>query len=238
MKCCFRLCGRQSQVCSWLSIFRLLPSHCQGIFNLFLATAVVLATVSGNLAAVLIWNRTGRSSPGCYPDNMGTHQVRGLVRTGSLLHFTVPTTLAAIQYLNSHNLGTWCIHEMCRLMPYFISHSPICNRINIHWVAVKLRKISRQNDLVSIITQWLFIRLQIGEREMKVHIKLHISRIDFVTIWWELHNVHPARNVKLWGVGVVWKRVATVRFRAGSGHQPELRISTRWYHFPAVSLST
>jgi len=67
---------------------------------------VVLATVPGYPAAVRVWNRTGRSSPGGYAENRGTYQVRGRVRTGPRFHFTVPTTLAPIKYLSSDGIMT------------------------------------------------------------------------------------------------------------------------------------
>ena len=187
----------------------------------------MLATVPGYPAAVRVWNRTGWSSPGCYPENRGTHRVRGRVGTGPRFHSTVPTTLAPIKYLSSDRIATWSIREMCRLMPYFISRSQICDRINIHWVAVKLSRKLRQNDRVFIATPWQLVRLQIGEREMKEGIKLHISCIDYVTIRSELKYLIGARNVDFWGAGFVWKPVATVRFRVGTGPGPEPRIWTR-----------
>jgi len=188
---------------------------------------LVLATVLGYPAAVRVWNRTGCSSPGCYPENRGTHRVRGRVGTGPRFHFTVLTTLAAIKYLSSDRIVTWSIREMCRLMTYFISHSQICDRISIHRVAVKLSPKSRQNDRVFIPTPWQLVRLQIGEQEMKEGMKLHISRIDYVTIRSELKYLIGARNVDFWGAGFVWKPVATVRFRVGTGPGTDPRIWTR-----------
>jgi len=173
----------------------------------------VLATVLGYPAAVRVWNRTGWSSPGCYPENSGIHRVRRWVGTGPRFHFRVPPTLAPIKYFSSDRIATWSIREMCRLMPYFISYSQICDRINIHWVAVKLSRKSPQKDRVFIATQWQLVRLQIGEREMKEGIKVHISRIDYVLIRSELKYLIGARNVDFWGAGFVWKPVATVRFR-------------------------
>jgi len=67
---------------------------------------VVLATVPGYPAAVRVWNRTGWTSPGCYPENRGTCRVRGRVRTGPRFHFTVPTTLAPIKFLSSDRIMT------------------------------------------------------------------------------------------------------------------------------------
>jgi len=69
------------------------------------------------------------------------------------------------------------------------------------------------NDRVFIATPWQFVRLQIGEQEMKEGIKLHISHIDYVTIQSELKYLIAARNVDFWGAGFVWKPVATVRNR-------------------------
>jgi len=53
---------------------------------------VVLAMVPSYTAAVQVWNRTGCSSLGCYPENRGTHWVRGRVGTGPRFHITVPAT--------------------------------------------------------------------------------------------------------------------------------------------------
>jgi hypothetical protein len=151
--------------------------------------------------------------PGCYPENRGNWRVRGRVGTGPRFHITVPTTLAPIKYLNSDCIATWSLFEMCRLMPYFVSHSQICDWTSIHWVALKLSRNTRQNDRVSIATPRELVRLQIGEREMREGIKLHISRIDYVTIQWELQYLIEARNVDFCGVSFVWKPVATVWFR-------------------------
>jgi hypothetical protein len=193
----------------------------------FLMQCIVLATVPGYPAAVRVWNRTGCSSPGCYPENRGTHRVRGRVGTGPRFHFTVLTTLAPIKYLSSDRIVTWSIREMCRLMPYFISRSQICDRISMHRVAVKLSPKSRQNDRVFIPTPWQLVRLQIGEQEMKEGMKLHISRIDYVTIWSELKYLIGVRNVDFGGAGFVWKPVATVRFRVETRPGTEPLIWTR-----------
>ena len=67
---------------------------------------LVLATVPGYQAAVQVWNRTGWSSCGSYPEDRGTHRVWGRVGTGTRYHFTVPTTLTPIKYLNSDRIAT------------------------------------------------------------------------------------------------------------------------------------
>jgi len=100
-------------------------------------TAQVLTTVPGYPAAVRVWNRTGQSTPGCYLESRGTCRVRGRVRTGPRFHFTVLTTLAPSKYMHSDCIASWSIHEICILMPYFISDAQICDQINIHWITAK-----------------------------------------------------------------------------------------------------
>jgi len=191
-------------VCETYSLIAVLIFYCGGY------TFLVLATVPG------------------YQENSGTQQVRGRVRTGPWFHFTVRTTLAAIKYLNFCHIVTWSIREICRLMPLFISHSQICDRINFLWVALKSSRISRQNARVSIATQWLLIRLEIGEWEMKEGIKQHISCIYYVVIRCELQYLIGVRNVDFWGVGCVWKPVAMVRFRVRTGPGTAQGVWTRW----------
>ena len=101
------------------SINQYLSTYCvQGHSLILIRYAyLLLAMVPGYPAAVRVWNRTGWSSPGCYPENMGTHRVRGWIWTGPRFHCMVPTTFAAIKYFNSHRIATWSIYEMCRSMP-------------------------------------------------------------------------------------------------------------------------
>jgi hypothetical protein len=136
--------------------------HTSGWHTLFLNVWISLNVTSS------VSNSSGLPGcgPDCYPENRGTWRVRGRVGTGLLLHFTVPTTFAPFKYLNSDCIATWSIRGMCRLMPYFISHSQNCDRTSIHWVALKLSRKTRQNDRVSIATPRELVRLQIGEWEM------------------------------------------------------------------------
>jgi len=204
----------------WLS-FHLISLRVCGSHSL------VLAMVPGYPAAVRIWNRTGWSSPDCYPENSSTYQVLGQVVTGPLFHYMVPTTLAPIIYLNSDRIATSSIREMCRLMPCFISHSQICDHINIDWVALKLSWKSRQNDRDSIATPQQLVRLPIGKWHMKEGIKLHISHIDYLAMRWELQYLIGARDVDFWRAGFGWKPVAMVRFQVGPGPRTEQGIWTR-----------
>ena len=80
--------------------------NCRCYLRLSRCPRVVLATVPGYPAAVRVWNRTGWSSPGCSPENRGTHQVGGRVGTGPQFHITVPATLAPIKYLGSDRIIT------------------------------------------------------------------------------------------------------------------------------------
>jgi hypothetical protein len=70
------------------------------------ATQLVSATVRGYLAAFRVWNRTGWSSSGCYPEHRGTQRVRGRVGTGARLDIAVPITLPPIKYLSSDRIVT------------------------------------------------------------------------------------------------------------------------------------
>jgi len=67
---------------------------------------IVLAMVPDYPAAVRVWNRTGWSSSGCYPENRGTQRVQGRVGTGQRFHITVPATLRAIKCLSSDRIVT------------------------------------------------------------------------------------------------------------------------------------
>jgi hypothetical protein len=67
---------------------------------------LVVATVPGYPAAVRVWNQTGPSSLGCYPEDWGTHQVRGQVGTGLRHDITVHTSLAPTRYLSSDRIAT------------------------------------------------------------------------------------------------------------------------------------
>jgi hypothetical protein len=104
---------------------------------------LVLPTVQGYPAVVRVWNWTRQSSPGCYMESRGTYPVWGWVRTRPQFNFTVPTTWPPIKYLNSHRIAPWSIYEMFKLIPNFVSHSQICDQINIHWVAGNSSPISR-----------------------------------------------------------------------------------------------
>ena len=92
---------------------------------------LVLATVPGYPAVVRVWNRTGWSSLGCYPEDRGTNQVRGRVRTGPQFHFTVSTTLATIKYLSFDRIMTWSIRILFSFRRSFTSCIQICNPTDI-----------------------------------------------------------------------------------------------------------
>jgi hypothetical protein len=183
--------------------------------------------VSGYPAIVRVGNWTVCFSPGCYPEYSGTSRVWGWVGTGPWFHLIVPTTLPPGKYFNFDCIATWSICKMCRLMPYFISHSQFCDQINIHWFALHLGLKSTQNDRVSIGTLRQLVWFQIGEWEMKKGTKLQISRIDHVTIQWQLQYFIVSRHVGFWRAGSGWKAIATVRFHVGTGPGTKPGIWTR-----------
>jgi hypothetical protein len=147
-----------------------------------LTMRVELATVLGYPAPVRVWNRTGWSSAGCYPENRGTHQVRERVGTTLRFYITVPATLAPIKYLGSGDIMTRSICRLCSFSPSFTSRCQICDWFNVHWIAVKEGDVSAEKCGLSIATQWILVQSQMWEREGKVELKLHNLRTDHVTI--------------------------------------------------------
>ena len=97
---------------------------------------LLLPTVPGYSAAVRVWNQSGLSSPGCYPETRGTHQVWGRVRIGPRFHFTVPTTLAPINYLSFDRIMTWSIRKLFSFNRSCTSCIQICNPTDIRWMVV------------------------------------------------------------------------------------------------------
>jgi len=117
-----------------LSCRPLTPDSLVGLhphFRRYQCFPVVLATVPGYPAAVRVWNRTGWSSPGCYPENRSTHRVRGRVRTGPRFHFTVHPALAPIKYLSSDRIMTSSVRKLCSIGRSFISCFQICDPTDI-----------------------------------------------------------------------------------------------------------
>ena len=158
---------------------------------------LVLATVPGYPAAVRVWNWTGSSTPGCYPENRGTHRVWGQVGTGLRFHITVPSTLAPIKYLSSDRIVTWSVRRLCNIRPSFTSRCQICDWSNIRRIAVKEGDISGEKCRFSIATQWILVRSQMWEREAKEGPKLHNLHTDHVTIRSELRYLIGAKIVDL-----------------------------------------
>jgi len=183
---------------------------------------IVLATVPGSPAVVRRLNRTRWSSPGCYPENRGTHRVRGWVGTGPWFHIMVPATLAPIKYLGSDRVTTWSICRSWSFSPSFTSRCQICDWTKIHWIAVKEGDISAEKCGFSIATQRILVQSQIWEQEVKEGLKLNNVRTDHVTIRSELRYLFGAKILDLKCRVFGWKPVATVRFRVGTGPGTEL----------------
>jgi len=153
--------------------------------------------VPGYPGAVRVWNRTGWSSPGCYPEKRGTHVLRGRVGTGPRFHIMVPATLAPIKHLGSDRIMTWLICRLCSFSRSFTSHCQICDWTNTLWIAVTEGDISAEKCRFSIATQRILVRSQIWEREGKEGLKLHNVCTDHVTIWSELRYLMGAKIVDL-----------------------------------------
>jgi len=187
----------------------------------------VLTTVPGYPATVRVWNRTGWSSLGCYPENRGTHLVRGRVRTGSRFHFTVPTTLAPIKYLSFDRIMTWSIRKLFSFSRSFTSCIQICNPIDIRLMVVKEWLNWSEIGGFSIATQGILVGSKIWKWEVKEWLKLHNIRIDHVVIQSELKYLIEARNADIRGGCFMWKPVTTVRFRVGTRPRTDPGIWTR-----------
>jgi hypothetical protein len=91
----------------------------------------VLASVPDYLAAVQDWNRNRWSSPDCYPDNRGTHHVRGQVPTGLRFYSRVSSTLAPIKYLSFDRIMVWSICKLFSFSRSFTFGIQICNTTEV-----------------------------------------------------------------------------------------------------------
>jgi len=61
----------------------------------------------------------------------------GRVEPEPRFHITVPATFAPIKYLSSDPIAIWSLCRLCGFSPSFTSSCQICDRTNIHRIAVK-----------------------------------------------------------------------------------------------------
>jgi len=109
-------------------------------------------------------------------------------------HFNIKS-LAPIKYLSSDGIMTQSICKLCSFMRTFTSRFQICDRTNIHWVAIESLQISLEIWLYFTAILRILVRSQIWKREVKERIKLHNLHIDHVTIWPELKYLIGATGV-------------------------------------------
>jgi hypothetical protein len=113
----------------------------------FFQLLVVLATVPGCPAAFLVWNRTGCSGPGVYPELRGTQRDRGRVWSAPRFHLIFATPMAQILYLSFDCIMTWSIYKVFSFGRSFTSSIQICNPTEIRWTVAKLAGYwSRHNE--------------------------------------------------------------------------------------------
>jgi hypothetical protein len=96
------------------------------------------------------WNRPEGPCPGQEPAGNLTHSFLAELLPGPdinpwffdrvepspLFYITVPATLAAIKHLSSDRIMTWSIWILCSVSRSFTSRCPICDWINICWIAL------------------------------------------------------------------------------------------------------
>jgi len=112
-------------------------------------------------------------------------------------NFAISTSLASIQYLSCDRIVTWLVRRLCSSNYSFSSLFQICDPTDIGWVVVKDGQILRQITGFSIAPQWLLVRSQIWDREVKERLVLHHLRTDHVTIPSELKYQIGAKGVTL-----------------------------------------
>ena len=109
----------------------------------------------------------------------------------------VPATFGPIKQLRSQHITTWWIRRLCSYMRSSTSCFRICDLINICWIAVKYHQIFSKLCGFSKVTQRIFVRSQIWQREVKERLNLHNVRTDHVMEWSELKYIIGAKSVSL-----------------------------------------
>jgi len=161
------------QVCLCVHSCTACSQSCRAVWRLVLATVPNPRFSSGS-GLEPNWNRCNRLYPIKKP-NRTEFAVFWLVAQFGKLR-----TLAPIKYLSSDRITIWYIRKRCSFACSFTSCSPLCDPINIHWVAVKShRKLGVfGSDATNIdwITKW---RLG-GVRACKTASFTYISYCDTI----------------------------------------------------------
>ena len=176
--CIYTYLGGTPSISDWLAASLLvggtsgLSSRCgvgSGVALGEVHPSLCVSSVSGSVSNGSGWpgfgpgqepqsNRTGQVLAGCYPDRTYTRRfLAGLEpEQGSI--FTVPATMALIEYLSSHCIKTWSVRRLCISSCSFTSHCQICDQVNFRWVAVKKKPIFSENHGFSKRTQRIVVR--------------------------------------------------------------------------------
>jgi len=92
---------------------------------------------------------------------------------------------------------TWSVPRLCIPSCSCTSHCQICGQVNFRWVAVKTRPMFSENRGFSKGTQWIVVRFQIWQQEVKQQVEMHNLRTDHVMIRSELKYLIGAKVVNL-----------------------------------------
>ena len=118
----------------------------------------------------------------------------------------------------------------------FISHSPICNRINSCRVTMETWLFWSDIRLNFTVAQRILIRLLNGAWEMKQRLNLRIARMNHVAILWEFKYISGATVVGTvkWKNGPVWIHSWARWVTLFSSWQPEHNHAVR---FPRLTVA-
>jgi len=122
------------------------------------------------------------------------------------------TILPPIKYLSSDCIMTWSVRTLCSFNRSFTSRCHICDRTNIHWVAIENPPISRKITRYFTAIQRILVRSQIWLWEVKERLEMHNVRTDHVMIRSELKYL----------IGV--KGGGTVKVEPRSGYNPVKKL--------------
>jgi len=107
-----------------------------------------------------------------------------------------------VKYSSSDRIITWSVRRLCSFSCSFTSCCQISDRTNIRWVAIENPPISRKISRYFTAIQWILVRSQIGQRDVKEKLKLHNLHTDHVMIRSELKYLIGAKV----GGTVKWNR--------------------------------
>ena len=131
-------------MCNCIYWYTFLLDHRQA----YVFTANLLHEMKIGIVLAMIPNHLVSSSLGFDPDlnhfNGSYHSKRQTIAIGPVLPTNTrhlnSTILPSLKHLSSGHIVTWSVGRLCSLSPCFTSHSHICDRTNIGWVAIGNRR--------------------------------------------------------------------------------------------------